>query len=96
MLGRQRVAIGAGRAADDAALLIARKGGGFVPGLVVGHRAFDGEKAAVGVKNKTQRVGGPIRKAPVHAGVPGRLLTTIHSRWTEMPAWEEQPRYLKV
>ena len=47
ILGRQRVAIGAGRAAHDATLMVAGIAGGFVPGPVVGHRAFDGEHAAV-------------------------------------------------
>jgi hypothetical protein len=47
ILGGQIVAIGAGRAAHDAALLVAGKGGGFLPGPVVGHRTFDREHAAV-------------------------------------------------
>ena len=59
ILGRQRVAIGAGRAAHDAALLVAGIGGGFVPGPVVGHRAFDGEHAAVVVgDDEVERLGG--------------------------------------
>src|SRR5271166_590835 len=47
ILGRQLVAIGAGRAAYDAALMVTGEVGGLFPGPVVGHRAFDGKYAAV-------------------------------------------------
>jgi hypothetical protein len=45
--GRQRAAIGSGRAAGDAALMIAGFTSGVLPVPVVGHRAFDREHAAV-------------------------------------------------
>ena len=47
ILGCQRVAVGTGRAAGDLALMAAGLAGGCLPRPVVGHRAFDGEHAAV-------------------------------------------------
>jgi|SRR5271166_345682 len=43
----QHIAIGAGRAAHDAALLVAGVERGLFPWPVVGHRAFDGEHTSV-------------------------------------------------
>ena len=47
ILGRQLVAIHAGRAAHDAVLVVAGVAGGLVPWPVVSHWTFDGEHAAV-------------------------------------------------
>ena len=87
ILGCQRVAIGTGRATHDAALLVAREGGGFVPGPVVGHRAFDGEKAPVVVgddeEERQRGIGLGIkvrRRAPPSAGRSPLPLYQKHSR----------------
>jgi hypothetical protein len=46
-LSGECVAIGAGRSAGDAVLMMARLAGGGFPRPVVGHRALDAEDAAV-------------------------------------------------
>src|SRR5262245_31239689 len=47
ILGRQLVAIGAGRAAGNVALMVACVPGGGEPGAVINHRAFDRKGAVV-------------------------------------------------
>jgi hypothetical protein len=57
ILGCKRLAVGAARAAGDAALLVTGIAGGLVPLPVVGHRAFDGEHATVVVgDNQVERL----------------------------------------
>jgi hypothetical protein len=46
-LRRECVAIRAARAAHDAVVIVARLASGILPRPVIGHRAFDGEHAAV-------------------------------------------------
>ena len=61
--GRRRVAIGAGRAAGDAVLAIAGLAGSILPVLVVGHRPFEGEHAAVVVGDN--QINGFVRRGGV-------------------------------
>ena len=58
MLGRERVALWAGRTADDVASVAAGEGRGLVPRAAIGHRALDGEHAAVEVDDhEVERLG---------------------------------------
>jgi len=83
-VGGERVAVRPGRAAGDAAAeRVAGMPGGVLPGLVVGHRAFDGEEALITVgddeeERRRRLAAGPGRVAddfqmrrPAHAGRPG-------------------------
>jgi hypothetical protein len=55
IVGCQRVAIGTDRSADDPSLVVAGLLGGRLPGLVVRHRTFDREHAAVVVGDNQEK-----------------------------------------
>ena len=58
ILGREFLALCAGRPADDVAAVAAGKGRGFVPWPRVGYRTLDGENAAVEVRDdQVKRLG---------------------------------------
>ena len=61
ILRGQCVAIGAGGATYDAALVVSSVGGSFLPRSLIGHWAFDGEYATVVVgDNEVERLAGVI------------------------------------
>jgi hypothetical protein len=59
ILRHQRIAIGAGRTADDAMVVIAGIDGGVILRPRIGHRAFDGKHTAVvACDDQVERLGG--------------------------------------
>jgi hypothetical protein len=76
----ERVAIRAGQAAPDLTVPVPRAADGRLPGLIVGHRAFDQEEAAVVADDdQEERDGQPsvghgliLSPFPKHVGVATR------------------------
>ena len=66
----ERVAIWAGRAALDVALVFSGAAGGQIPRAVIGHRTFDAEQASVEIGDDQEEDG---------AGVGGRSWPLLHS-----------------